>query len=59
MLLSGSDILVRPVVEPNVTSVTVNFPGNGTIWYRIDDESWSVHNGDTEENVSVEIKDVS
>lgn len=46
-------------MESNVNSVTVNFPGNDTIWYRVDDESWSVHNGDSEENISVGIKDVS
>ncbi|XP_018562576.1 neutral alpha-glucosidase C isoform X2 [Anoplophora glabripennis] len=56
-LLLGSDILVRPVVEAGVTSVAVNFPGTDEIWYRVDDESWSVHTGNTVENVIVTIKD--
>ncbi|XP_018562583.1 neutral alpha-glucosidase C isoform X1 [Anoplophora glabripennis] len=54
-VLVGSDILARPVLEPDVTSITVIFPGSNTNWYRADDESWSVHKGNTSEEVDVDI----
>lgn len=57
-LLTGSDILARPVLDPDVTSITVTFPGSNTDWYRVDDGSWSVHKGNTSEQVDVDINTV-
>ncbi|KAJ8921961.1 hypothetical protein NQ315_008595 [Exocentrus adspersus] len=54
-VLLGSNILARPVVEENVDSITVSFPGSNTNWYRVDDESWSVHKGNTKEELEVDI----
>ncbi|KAJ8927406.1 hypothetical protein NQ314_020186 [Rhamnusium bicolor] len=58
-LLLGSDIMVRPVVEPDVSSVTVFFPGSETKWFRVDDDSWTVHGQNITEDISVNISTVS
>lgn len=54
----GEDILARPVLESGVSEVQVTFPGSGT-WYRVDDESWTIYHGGTEQNVPVNIATVS
>ncbi|KAJ8927404.1 hypothetical protein NQ314_020184, partial [Rhamnusium bicolor] len=45
----------KPVLEADVTSILVFFPGSGTNWYRIDDDSWSVHKGNSSEIIAVDI----
>ncbi|KAJ8949575.1 hypothetical protein NQ318_016206 [Aromia moschata] len=49
-MLVGTDIMVRPILEPNVTEVLVTIPSNHKVeyWYRVDDDSWNWHTGPTE-----------
>ncbi|KAJ8949565.1 hypothetical protein NQ318_016196, partial [Aromia moschata] len=55
-ILVGSDILARPVLEPGISSQTVEFPGNEeTFWYRVDNGSWVVHLGSSRTNLPVNI----
>lgn len=51
-LLIGDAILVRPIYEPSVTSVSVYFPGNGQhSWYDID--TFAEHNIPGVQNIPV------
>ncbi|XP_018562585.1 probable glucan 1,3-alpha-glucosidase [Anoplophora glabripennis] len=52
--LIGEEILSRPVLEAGVSEVQVTFPGND-IWYRVDDDSWAVYEGGTNQNLVVNI----
>ncbi|CAG9823718.1 unnamed protein product [Phaedon cochleariae] len=55
-ILIGSNILARPVMESGVETIDVHFPGNdNTLWYRVDDYSWSIHRGGDTETVPVNI----
>uniref|UniRef100_V5G0Q8 Glucosidase II subunit alpha n=1 Tax=Anoplophora glabripennis TaxID=217634 RepID=V5G0Q8_ANOGL len=53
-LLLGEEILARPVLEPEVSEVAVTFPGSN-LWYRVDDDSWKIYEGASEQNVAVNI----
>lgn len=41
-----------------MSEVQVTFPGDD-IWYRVDDDSWTIYKGGTEENLAVNITTVS
>ncbi|VEN33509.1 unnamed protein product [Callosobruchus maculatus] len=58
-ILIGRDILAAPVMEKEVQTKTVHFPGDeNTYWYRADQTvgDWTVHKGGTTETFNVDIK---
>lgn len=46
----GSGLLVRPVMEPDVTSVSLYLPGRGQAWYEWDSHKMHASPGKTRES---------
>lgn len=59
IFFSGSDILAVPVMQQDANNVEAYFPGNrSTIWYRVDNDKWTVFRGGNKAIIDADINTV-
>lgn len=61
IILLGANILATPIMQQGATNISVTFPaptGETESWYRVDDESWSVHTSESPLNIPADINTV-
>lgn len=60
LFVTGSDILATPVLQQDDDHVQAHFPGNSsTLWYRADNDQWTVYRGGNQATVDADINTVS